>query len=47
MKNILKYVLTFVVMVVLGIGALYLVTFIPKVMIKENVEISSEVLLEK
>ena len=47
MKNILKYVLTFVVMVVLGIGALYLVTFIPKVMIKENVEISSEVLLEQ
>ncbi len=42
MKNFLKYILTFILMIIIAWGALILISCIPKALIKNNARISAE-----
>lgn len=47
LKSSLKYIFTFIATVILGIEVLYIATFIPKVMIKDNTKKSATYLAEQ
>ena len=46
-KSSLKYIFTFIATVILGIEVLYIATFIPKFMIKDNTKKSATYLAEQ
>lgn len=42
MKKIFNYIITFILMIIVAWGALYIVSYIPKVLIKNNTKISAD-----
>ena len=42
MKKIFNYIITFILMIIVAWGALYIVSYIPKVLIKNNARISAD-----
>ena len=42
MKKFFNYIFTFILMVIVAWGALYIVSYIPNVLIKKNAKITAE-----